>query len=330
VDLISNVTDTKGSQQKGMLTVTNLRMIWVEAKRGQNISIGFNATTKMAVRNSRSLLHGASKALIICTVLKGLHFEFVFAFREAGQKHHRVFHRAMAAYRSYDASRIFRELRIQAAIIRDHELTLLSGEEVVSRVKGVWNLSSNRGSLGVLVATPIRLVWHSTTVDMSNASIPWIQVRNLRERKSKYGAVMTVEMSPRAGGVVIGFKIDPPDFLPKLVDELRRLHQVFSASPTLSGEVRAPSSPNSADEPSTVAMFNAGLYKTEQEAVGDEASGAPWSTARESATASLYFAVQEKEADHPVHYDSENLGLAVEATPTGISTKSLWSMAHGL
>ena len=50
----------------------------------------------------------------------------------------------MSVYRSYDTSRLYRELKLRGAIIKQKALRLLPGEKVYSKLNGVWNLSSGR------------------------------------------------------------------------------------------------------------------------------------------------------------------------------------------
>lgn len=47
------MTDTKSGGQKGMLTITNLRFLWIEARRAQSVSIGFNTIARVSVRSVR-------------------------------------------------------------------------------------------------------------------------------------------------------------------------------------------------------------------------------------------------------------------------------------
>jgi Bardet-Biedl syndrome 5 protein len=52
-------------------------------------------------------------------------------------------------------------------------------------------------------------VWHATLAENFNVSIPWIQVRAIEIRPSKFGPAVVLETVKRAGGYVLGFQIDP-------------------------------------------------------------------------------------------------------------------------
>ena len=51
------------------------------------------------------------------------------------------------------------ELKLRGAVVSNKQLRLLPEEEIVSRVNGVWNLSSDQGNLGTFIITNVRLVW---------------------------------------------------------------------------------------------------------------------------------------------------------------------------
>ena len=48
---------------------------------------------------------------------------------------------------AYETTKMYRELKLRAAIIRDKNLILLPNEQVYSKIDGVWNLSSDQGNL---------------------------------------------------------------------------------------------------------------------------------------------------------------------------------------
>ena len=46
--------------------------------------------------------------------------------------------------RAYETTKMYRELKLRAALINNRELRLLPQEEVYDKVNGVWNLSSDQ------------------------------------------------------------------------------------------------------------------------------------------------------------------------------------------
>jgi Bardet-Biedl syndrome 5 protein len=84
----------------------------------------------------------------------------------------RLFTTVQTVYRAYDTSRLFRDLKLRGAIIKDKNLILLPNEQLYNKVNGVWNLSSDQGNLGTFFITNVRLVWHANLAENFNVSIP--------------------------------------------------------------------------------------------------------------------------------------------------------------
>lgn len=79
-------------------------------------------------------------------------------------------------FRAYNSSRLYRELKLRGAIILNKKIRVLSQENVFSTLHGVWNLSSDQGSLGTFIVTNIRLVWFADMNENFNISLPYLQV----------------------------------------------------------------------------------------------------------------------------------------------------------
>lgn len=77
---------------------------------------------------------------------------------------------------AYETSRLYRDLKLRGAVVKDRALIQLPLERVFSRVEGVWNLSSDQGNLGVFIVTNVRLVWHAALAENFNVSVPFIQM----------------------------------------------------------------------------------------------------------------------------------------------------------
>ena len=91
---------------------------------------------------------------------------------------------------------------------------------------GVWNLSSDQGNLGSFFLTNVRLVWHANLANNFNVSLPYMQVKSLKVRDSKFGYALVLETYARSGGYILGFRIDPKEKLDEVFKELQNLHQV--------------------------------------------------------------------------------------------------------
>lgn len=81
--------------------------------------------------------------------------------------------------RAYISSKLYRELKLRGAVIHNKQLKMLPLEQVFSTTHGVWNLSSDQGSLGTFIATNVRLVWFADMNEAFNISLPYLQINNV-------------------------------------------------------------------------------------------------------------------------------------------------------
>lgn len=94
------------------------------------------------------------------------------------------------------------------------------------QIAGAWNLSSDQGNLGSFFLTNVRLVWHANLASNFNVSLPYMQIKSLKVRDSKFGYALVLETFSRSGGYILGFRIDPKEKLDEVYHELVNLHQV--------------------------------------------------------------------------------------------------------
>lgn len=154
-------------------------------------------------------------------------YEFVFtSVIESNES--RLFQTFQYVSKSYQISKFYRDLKLRAAIIQDKQLILLPGEQIYTKYQGVWNLSSDQGNLGQFVITNVRIVWFATLTETFNVSLPWVQVKCIRIRDSKYGVAVVLETSDFSGGYVLGFKVDEVD---KAFDEIAQIFKVCKQKP---------------------------------------------------------------------------------------------------
>ena len=85
-------------------------------------------------------------------------------------------------YRAYNSSKMYRELKLRAIITESKNLKLLPLEQIVSRVNGVWNLSSDHGNLGTMIITNVRVVWFANMNDQFNLSLPYVEIASVRTK----------------------------------------------------------------------------------------------------------------------------------------------------
>lgn len=105
---------------------------------------------------------------------------------------------------------------------------LLPKEQVFTKYNGVWNLSAEQGNLGTFYITNVRIVWFAQLNENFNVSLPWVQVKCVRVRESKYGTALVLETSEFSGNYVLGFKVDK---LEEAFTEISQLFKTFTADP---------------------------------------------------------------------------------------------------
>ncbi|XP_031816361.1 Bardet-Biedl syndrome 5 protein isoform X2 [Sarcophilus harrisii] len=231
IDCLDSIEDTKGNNgDRGRLLVTNLRIIWHSLALSRiNLSVGYNCVLSITTRTANSKLRGQTEALYILTKCNNTRFEFIFTNVVPGNP--RLFTSVIAVHRAYETSKMYRELKLRSALIQNKQLRLLPQEQVYDKINGVWNLSSDQGNLGTFFITNVRIVWHANMNDSFNVSIPYLQIRSIKVRDSKFGLALVIESFQQSGGYVLGFKIDPVEKLQESVKEINSLHRVYSASP---------------------------------------------------------------------------------------------------
>jgi Bardet-Biedl syndrome 5 protein len=67
-------------------------------------------------------------------------YEFIFS--SPIKQNPRLFASFQQVLRSYETTKLYRDLRLRSAIIQDKQLIMLKNEKVFTRYNGVWNLSA--------------------------------------------------------------------------------------------------------------------------------------------------------------------------------------------
>uniref|UniRef100_UPI00358FDAFD Bardet-Biedl syndrome 5 protein isoform X3 n=1 Tax=Myxine glutinosa TaxID=7769 RepID=UPI00358FDAFD len=216
IDCLDSIEDTKGNNGvRGRLMVTNLRIIWHSLSLSRvNLSIGYNCIVNISTRMANSKLRGQTEALYILTKCNNTRFEFIFTNLVTGSP--RLFSSVMAVHRAYGTSKMYRDLKLRGAIIRNKQLCLLPQEQVYDELNGVWNLSSDQ--------------------------------RSVKLRDSKFGLALVIETTQQSGGYVLGFRIDPVEKLQEAVKEIRSLHRVHSTNPMFGVQFKTEEKPQSLEE----------------------------------------------------------------------------------
>ncbi|NXU70790.1 BBS5 protein, partial [Oreotrochilus melanogaster] len=308
IDCLESVEDTKGNNgDRGRLLVTNLRIIWRSLSLPRvNLSVGYNCIINITTRTANSKLRGQTEALYILTKCNNTRFEFIFTNVVPGSP--RLFTSVIAVHRAYETSKMYRDLKLRSALIQNKQLRLLPQEKIYSKINGIWNLSSDQGNLGTFFITNVRIVWYANMNDSFNVSIPYLQIRSIKIRDSKFGLALVIESSQQSGGYVLGFKIEPVEKLQEAVKEINSLHRVYSANPIFGVDYEMEEKPQALEDLTVEQVQDDVEIESEQ-----------------TDAFVAYFADENKQHDgEPVF--SEELGLAIEKLKDGFTLQGLWEV----
>mmetsp|Transcript_24686 Transcript_24686/g.73426 ORF Transcript_24686/g.73426 Transcript_24686/m.73426 type:complete len:344 (-) Transcript_24686:57-1088(-) len=309
IDSINSVEDTKGNNgERGVLIVTNLRLIWASSKSTKtNLSIGFNCVSSVNIRQVNSKLRGNSQALFAMTRFNSTRFEFIFTSLVKNSP--RLFTTVQAVFKSYETTKLYRDLKLRGAIIRDKELVMLPHEQVYEKIGGIWNLSSDQGNLGTFIITNVRTVWFAALAENFNVSIPYLQMKSINVRNSKFGQALVIETTSGSGGYILGFRADPVEHLEEVYTQINNLWKIFSTTPIFGVEYTMEEA-----REDVAAAFVPRTEDDVQIVEGDDIE-----------PCLLYQPDGDKEIDREPVFNAE-LGLAVERLKEGTSLQSLWSV----
>jgi len=313
IDSINSVEDTKGNNgEKGALNCTNLRMIWISHKNARvNLSIGYDAIINTSIRMANSRLRGNSEALFVMAKYGGTRFEFIFT--SLIKKSPRLFTTAQSVFRAYETSKLYRDLKLRGAIMKDKELIVLPDERILDKISGVWNLSSEQGNLGSFFITNIRVVWFANLAENFNVSIPYLQMKGVWKRNSKFGVALVIETTQQSGSYVLGFRLDPEHKLEATKDEIYKLWKVYSKNPMFGVHFETQK------EPLPIEQVKIKHQADKVEILQNEDVDFGFHIAS-------YYADVDKKKDLKVSYDA-GIGLAVESIANhDITMQKLWNV----
>ncbi len=313
IDSINSVEDTKGNNgEKGALSCTNLRIIWISHKNARiNLSIGYDSILNTSIRMANSRLRGNSEALFVMAKYGGTRFEFIFT--SLIKKSPRLFTTVQSVFRAYETSKLYRDLKLRGAIMKDKDLILLPDEQILDKINGVWNLSSEQGNLGTFFITNIRVVWFANLAENFNVSIPFLQIKMITKRNSKFGVALVIETTQLSGSYVLGFRVDPEDKLQTVKDEIYKLWKVYSKNPIFGVKFDQKS------KPLPLEQVKIKHQPDKVEILQNEDVDFGFNVAS-------YYADVDKKQDIGVTFNPE-IGLAIETIPNkNVTMKKLWNV----
>jgi Bardet-Biedl syndrome 5 protein len=138
-----NIEDVKGNPgEQGRLSLTNFRILWrSNTKRKVNLSMGIGTISKIAVQTTQTRLNGTNHALSILASSSSTKFEFIFTSTSQDRS---WLTEVDQLFQAYTASEMCRKLKLRTILLTpEKELIPLPGEQVLNKIDGVWNLSSD-------------------------------------------------------------------------------------------------------------------------------------------------------------------------------------------
>uniref|UniRef100_A0A8R1HWV4 BBSome complex member BBS5 PH domain-containing protein n=1 Tax=Caenorhabditis japonica TaxID=281687 RepID=A0A8R1HWV4_CAEJA len=202
-----------------------------------NITIGWNCITGVQTKTSTSIAQrnrgGSNEAIYVMAKVNSstTKFEFIFTTTNSSA-HSKLFNTINSLSRAYETTKMYRELKMRGIFIReDGSLRILPGENIIEKASGVWNLSTETGSLGVFIVTNIRIVWYAELNIGYNVSVPYLTLYSARVRESKFGMALVLETTSSSGEYVLGFRIDPQERLQNLLKTIQSLHKAHLLKP---------------------------------------------------------------------------------------------------
>ena len=309
IDQLDSVEDTKGNNgERGRLTITNLRLMWQSHTMPRvNLSVGYNCILNIATKTAQSRLRGTAESLYVLAKAYEARFEFIFTNLVPGSP--RLFTSVIAVHRAYESSKPYRDLKLRGAVVDNKQLRLLPQEQKYNMVDGVYNLSSDQGNLGTFIITNVRLVWFASMNESFNVSIPYLQMKSVKLRDSKFGPALVIETTVRCSSYVLGFHISPQELLEQTTKEIQSLRSIYSSCPVFGVEFEI-----DADVTQQPAQVRAGQDDVEIE-----------TTTEQSDAFAAYFADGRKCTDRDPVF-SDELDLAIERLPDGFTLADLWEV----
>jgi Bardet-Biedl syndrome 5 protein len=144
-------------------------------------------------------------------------------------------------------------------------------------------------------------------------------------RESKFGRAIVLETFAKAGGYILGFRVDPKERVNDVFKEMISLYQVYSTTPVFGVEfnVEAADNPSNASSGTHLELLSANTSNTrvsEDVELTDEHEDTHAIAAYYAQNGTAGGDDQDTEL---VQYDPK-LGLAVETLVNGLTLEQLW------
>ncbi|KAF9794906.1 hypothetical protein SFRURICE_005141 [Spodoptera frugiperda] len=161
-------------------------------------TIGLNCILNTNTKVVNSGLRGTTQALNVLAAYKTNKYEFIFTNLSPNCVRH--YTSVAGVHKAYTGSRLYRDLKLRAAIIHNKQLRMLPLEKIALLEHSIWNLSSDSGNLGTLIITNVRVVWFADINDAFNISMPYITIESVNVKDSKFGEALVFQVRKTSGG----------------------------------------------------------------------------------------------------------------------------------
>ena len=305
--IITRVEDSKAHPgQFGQIQITNIRLIWyITSVPSLNISIGFKSILNYTISENVQSALGPSEVLFIKCASGTRTFEFIFSVSKSKQSVFRFFETAL---KNYESSPLLREQKLRSSLIKDGNLVLLDGEQVMKKYDGIANFSGDNAKIGTAIITNYRFVWYSEIVSNFNVSIPLILLPEIKPTQSKrYGRCIYLKINSYGTNYLYGFTIQPDEALTEFSNELETIRTSALRMPLLTPPLSMVKIEQNVPPPAHVEE------DLELQDADPSLLYIPCDITTDAKSTSIIF--------------DKALGLAIEALPTGDSLSERWNAA---
>ena len=364
-DTINYIEDSKANNGDiGTFIFSNLRLIWINNQTPErNLSIGYDTIEDFSEREFESKIKGTTKAIFL--KCKSGNQRFEFSFNSISENAPNLYNALNNILKIYDTGRLYRDLKYKGNIInfKEKKLDLLIDEIISNQFNDISFVSSDNNYNGILIISNIRLVWFCNNIDNFNLSIPWIQMTSIDSKDNQdYGKLLVIKAHKLFGGNTYIFYSNNQNTINNAINEVLNLKTIYQKKPILGIDIKKLmdtndfyKSPNSNKEVSDNKINTNSDKNTNQ--VNDnnnnnnnnERPKNKHDIAYEKVlenmqddenevennnyineTANIYL-LNDNKSDQVAITDivfSEELGLAVQKLPEGVTIDSLWKLIN--
>jgi len=136
------------------------------------------------------------KTLLLKCKHNALRYEFIFGLTDRAALN---FEYLKKLIQRYENTRVFRDLRVRSQVVKENNRVLLEEESVFLREQGVWNVGIEKGNVGSMYLTNVRIVWFREMSTNLNVSIPWIQIEKINIARHQMGNIIEIQTNEQSG-----------------------------------------------------------------------------------------------------------------------------------